>query len=488
MTSLARVLVIGLDSADASLLREWSRSGDLPVLRALLGRSQWGRLLSPPGMADDGVWASFSTCVSPARHGRYFTRLLSPGSYDNPKFHDDDLKHETFWTTLDRVGLRQAIIDVPKTPLAKAFDGVQVRDWIVHGRDGATASWPQELAGELHSRFGRDTTDDWSTDGFLCHMTELEPPDLALLADNLSRSLQQKRQLSLELLDRGDWDLFLTVFKETHCAGHQFWHLQEQAHPRHDPSVANQLGDTIKTIYQAIDTAIGSLIERAGPETHVIVFTDLGMAANYTGEHLLDEVLERLEGCAVPERGAHGRPGRDAEIAPPGRFATGNRPHRRAFQVSHNEMSGAIRINLCGREPHGLVQPGREFEDLCDTLTRDLLDLENLATGEPVVREVLRTSEHLKGAQIDRLPDLFVVWHRDAPIERIGSEKLGEMEVRSPHVRTGNHIADGLYLLCGPGIEPGFRPEAASIMDIGPTIAELLGSSLAEVDGRSLVR
>jgi len=489
MKSSAKILVIGLDSADPSLLNDWSGSGDLPVLQALRGRSRWGTLSSPLGLADDGAWASFSTCVSPARHGRYFTRSLSSGSYDNPPFRDEDLKFETFWSTLDRAGLRMAVIDVPKTPLAKTFDGIQIRDWIVHGRDGDIASWPKELAAELFDRFGPDTADDWSRDGFLCEMTQLDQPRLMALAKELSRSVQHKRQVSLELLGRGNWDLYLVVFKETHCVGHQFWHLLDETRPAYDPSLARQLGNPIKEVYRAIDTAIGDLLELAGPDTYVIVFSDLGMAANYTGEHLLDEILVRLEPAAPPW---HENPSADmertlgaaAEGSAMGRMGP---EHRRAIQVQHNEISGAIRINLRGREPHGLVRPGSEFEDLCATLSRDLLNLENAATGEGVVQEVLRTSEIFEGGHLDMLPDLFVVWKRDAPIERVRSDKFGELELHSPRVRTGNHVKDGVFLLCGPGIEPEEQSAAASITDIGPTIAAILGSPLSDVDGKSLL-
>ena len=85
------------------------------------------------------------------------------------------------------------------------------------------------------------------------------------------------------------------------------------------------------------------------------------------------------------------------------------------------------------------------------------------------------------------LPDLFVVWKRDAPIERVRSNKFGELELRSPRVRTGNHVRNGVYLLSGPGIEPEEQSAAASITDIGPTIAAILGSPLSDVDGKSLV-
>jgi predicted AlkP superfamily phosphohydrolase/phosphomutase len=79
MSSPAKVLVIGIDSADRNLLLNLCESGELPVLQSLREKSAWGVLTSPPAMGDDATWASFYTSVSPAKHGRYFYKYI-PGS------------------------------------------------------------------------------------------------------------------------------------------------------------------------------------------------------------------------------------------------------------------------------------------------------------------------------------------------------------------------------------------------------------------------
>lgn len=486
----ARVLVLGLDSADPRLLNKWCDSGDLPVLNHLRARSCWGELTGPRGLADDGVWASFSTCVSPARHGRYFTKSLSTGSYRNPNFQDEDLKHETFWSALGRAGHRLAVIDVPKSPLAVSFDGVQIKDWIVHGRDGAMRSWPHDVAGQLLRRFGHDATDDPASSRFLCRLLQVdEHAREALLAD-LLKSIELKVAVALELLAQGDWDMFLTVFKECHCVAHQFWHTIDVNHPSHE--TASSGTSPIKTIYRAIDVAIGRLLEAVGPEAAVIVFSGLGMAANYSGEHLLDEVLKRIERAdnsryrntrASIGYAVHGLLGQLMR----GRYEPTPQRFRQAYQVAHNEMSGAIRINLKGREPGGRINRGREFDRLCASLTTHLLALENPETGEAVVQEVLRVDKLFKGEHLDTLPDLLVVWKRSAPINGVRSEKIGVIDRTLAPRRPGNHVEGGFYFISGPEVLAGERREPASVTDIGPTIGDLLGSPLSGVDGESIL-
>src|SRR5437867_784478 len=118
--------------------------------------------------------------------------------------------------------------------------------------------------------------------------------------------------------------------------------------------------------------------------------------------------------------------------------------HRHAFQLPHNEISRAIRVNLKGREPAGRIRPGRELEEFCASLSQDLLDVINLNTGAPIVDQILRTDILFDGEHQNCLPDLFVVWKRDAPITAVASPKIGELRIRTPQYRTGNHVMNGI--------------------------------------------
>jgi predicted AlkP superfamily phosphohydrolase/phosphomutase len=98
---------------------------------------------------------------------------------------------------------------------------------------------------------------------------------------------------------------------------------------------------------------------------------------------------------------------------------------RKFFQVLHNENAGGIRINVAGREPAGCVRPGKDYEAVCQSLTKDLLDLVNVDTGKPVIKEVVRIADECHGHRLETLPDLFAVWSRDAPIRAVTSPKIG---------------------------------------------------------------
>ena len=59
-----KVLLLGLDAAEHSLLLEGCDSGWLPTLRSLRDRGAWGLALSPPGFGSGAIWPSFSTGVT----------------------------------------------------------------------------------------------------------------------------------------------------------------------------------------------------------------------------------------------------------------------------------------------------------------------------------------------------------------------------------------------------------------------------------------
>ncbi len=491
MQAQSRVLVIGMDSADRALLAQWAGEGRLPVIASLIERSGVGLLKSPPALGDDAAWASFATSLSPGRHGRYYHKHLEPGSYRTPWFRDHHFAHAPFWQTLSDAGHRVGVLDVPKCPLGRIRHGFQIADWLVHGRDGETRSVPEPLAADILHRFGDDDTDRPGSSEYICGLPSLSHETQRVFMKRLLAGLQQKREAASELLARGGWDLFLVVFKESHCVQHHFWHLLDESHPAHDPHLIERLGNPILRVFHELDRAIGALIEQSGPDTKGIVFSDLGMTANYTADHLLDEALLRMEpDFPAMLRGLY-RDGVRIEEKMRSRLLPQSersflRGMRRAYQVDHNEISGAIRINLAGREPSGRVLPGAERDALCKELAADLMELVDPDSGERAVDRVVVTDDAFPGERRDHLPDLFAVWRRDRPITGLASSKIGEVRVNTPEYRPGNHIENGFFVSFGCGEDTSHRATEASIQDIGPTIAALLGGALPDVDGEPI--
>jgi predicted AlkP superfamily phosphohydrolase/phosphomutase len=344
------------------------------------------------------------------------------------------------------------------------------------------------LVAEVIARFGSDPFNG-RTDEF----KERTAEELATLRDAMVNRVATKALLCEHYLGQRQWDLFMVSFPDAHDIGHQSWHLHDRSHPHYDGQWRDRFGDPVKDVYIALDQAIGRLIGQVGPHTTVVVFAGPGMGPDYTGNFLFDDLLRKLDG----------RPARERNVIPHA-LLTRLRPsvlqrlghrinatrhmysmgRRRYFAVPHNENAGAVRINVVGREPAGRIRPGPEYESCCQALTRDLLNLANADTGKPVVKDVVRVSDVCHGSYVERLPDLLVVWAREAPIRAVSSPKVGIVEGR-PVVgaRTGDHNSDCVAFIQGPSVTARGELPPIQVEDIAPTLSALLGFPLPGCDG-----
>jgi predicted AlkP superfamily phosphohydrolase/phosphomutase len=158
------------------------------------------------------------------------------------------------------------------------------------------------------------------------------------------------------------------------------------------------------------------------------------------------------------------------------------RSRQRFFAVTNNDVFGAVRINLQGREPEGVVQPG-EYSPLIHWLEQQLLSLRCAQTGEPVALEVARSADHYDGPFAGELPDLMVRWNQEVPVNRVRLPGGDEVAIPYQGARTGDHRGDGLgRLYCLNGNPRGQRAVIRNI-DIAPTVAALLGIDPGDLPG-----
>jgi predicted AlkP superfamily phosphohydrolase/phosphomutase len=146
-------------------------------------------------------------------------------------------------------------------------------------------------------------------------------------------------------------------------------------------------------------------------------------------------------------------------------------------------LHGRIRINLRGRERHGIVELSR-YEETCRTLETLLGECRDSRTGEPAVATIERASTANPLALTSSESDLLIVW-RDvaAALEHPRLGLIGPVPLR----RTGGHTRNGIAYLAAPGLEPGERGVHSS-SDVAPTIVHLLGAQpTARLDGKSLI-
>ena len=303
-----------------------------------------------------------------------------------------------------------------------------------------------------------------------------------------------------------------------HRGGHKLWD-DTGAAGEVPPAAAAELADSLRQVYARVDAAIGRLVEAAGDDVRVLIFSLHGMGENTSRVDLLPEMLARVLAGGPPAATAPaaGRPGllkRMRELVPNRwrhwvkqrlplalqdwlttfwRVGRVDWSATRAFCLVA-DVQGYVRLNLRGREAEGIVAPGDEYDRLGAEIAAGLSTFVDGASGMPVVHEVVRADRlYQTGARRDLLPDLIVQWARTprAPERSVRSPRYGAIALPLPGKnadgRSGNHRPHGFLLAAGPGVGAGPLGEA-HIMDLAPTVYALFGlAPPEEMQGRVLV-
>jgi predicted AlkP superfamily phosphohydrolase/phosphomutase len=141
-----------------------------------------------------------------------------------------------------------------------------------------------------------------------------------------------------------------------------------------------------------------------------------------------------------------------------------------------------IRINLKGRDPAGVVNPGEEYESLKNDIIERLKKVKDPA-GLPLFEKVLPKEEYYSGPEIDKAPDILLVT-RDMNYQ-ISDSIFDDLFFSHDQYF---HKKDGLFVAYGPDIKEdgplGFTP---SLLDIAPTVLHMMDVPVPEdMDGRVL--
>jgi predicted AlkP superfamily phosphohydrolase/phosphomutase len=517
-----KLLIIGLDSADYFLINKWISEGHLPVISSLIKNGSFGKLDSSADIGSGTVWPTMFTGTSPAKHNSIGSRRMISGTYKIIRLGKENLlKRKPFWLYLK--DKKTALIDIPRFGPSKV-NGIHLVAWGAHSPGWIPSSYPKKFLKEVKLKFGKYPAPD--CDEFIPKGID----QLKQFFNELVSGIQKKGELTRYYLKMNNWDLFISVFAETHCVGHNFFHLMNENNPLFERELADQLGDSVFKVYSLIDKEIGKIIESNGNSTSMLISPE-GMGPNFTGSHLLPEILRRL---GMSERNINKNEHHDnsynisglrkympsvlwgphavrnlksklpesfiksieygKKIIPKETWHNmkcylmnlGNDwQYSRAFCFP-SDFNGAIRINLKGREPNGLVNP-EEYESVCKSIADDLSELINAETGNKAVSEVLYVHKLHDGEFLDQLPDLVLKWSGNEPIRKVFSPKIGTVSGENFHERSGAHRPYGFFIASGEQIAKDKKVDNGSIMDIPPTIFKILGEQIPEdFDGKVL--
>jgi predicted AlkP superfamily phosphohydrolase/phosphomutase len=508
--SSRKVLMIGLDAAEISLVERWMDDGSMPRLRSLRDRGASSRLASTAGWLVGSPWPSFYTGLTPAEHGLYHYLLWRPEKMAAERPSPDWLPLRPFWR--DIAHERQVVaIDVPLTYAPGDFGGIEVCGWATHETLQAPCTMPPELMSRIVKEFGRPPLGNEEA-------RLLAPDEILAVRDQCIRSARMVADLALELMRRDAWDLFLVCLAAAHRGGHQLWDLANLSGEA-TPEQGLQLRDALRCVYMACDEAIGRLLDRAGQDVTVLVFALHGMGPNVSRADLLGQMLARVleDGVEASDQRAGAGLLQRLRAWAPARLRSwvkGQLPYAmqdrltqfwrtggldwsstRAF-AQLSDLDGYVRINLRGREANGIVEPGAEYVALRERLCEGLRTFVDADTGQPVVEAIARPEDlYPAGAMISHLPDLMLRWNATpaAAHREIVSPRHGRIAWptpgRHPQGRSGNHRPEGFLIAAGGAVTGGLLVPDPHILDLAPTVYRLLELPVPQqMHGRPLFR
>lgn len=511
----ARVLIIGLDGLEPSLVRRWIASGDLPTLGRLRDEGRWGLLRSTLPYATFPAWTSMMTGVNPGEHGVLdFARLL-PGSYDLSFDSASQRRRPTLQRLVSDAGMRVASVGFPATYPPEPLNGVVIGGFdspVAVGIDDSFVH-PPELAGELQQRFGRYSFADFA------ETRSWVPGWHRRASRKLLQGLSRRQATASWLLAREPWDLFMVHFGESDTAAHHFWAFHDPGSPRRPERFSPPLADVLRQVYVGLDRAVSALLAKAGPDARVMIASDHGFGGSsdkvfHLNRWLAQEGLLRLKprpgvgqrafgvalgaGLAVAPGWAQERLWR---LAPE---AAGRAEARRRFagvdwgatRAFSEELAyhPSIRLNVRGREPQGQVAP-EDASALVGRLIEAVEALRDPWDDRPLVRRAWRREELYSGPAVVEAPEIILelamdegysfnclpsqgpgeIWRRLTRREKLGAKGAG---------MNGTHRHHGFWLIHGPGVVP--RRQHAEMVDMTPTALSALGlPSPSWMEGRS---
>ena len=550
MSNQEPIVAIGLDAADPKLIEKWISEGHLPNINQIGQQGVYSRLHNSVnyqnGSAEfsstEPLWVMMTTGCLPEKTGFWDTVTYNPQTYqvgcDAVYGGYDYQEYKPFYALGDRY--RVAAFDVPVTRVCPEVNGIQITGWGGHHPFYPSESQPAKLLTNIIEEYGtnpvyRKDNGIWWDKNYFQWVT-----------DSVEKSIAARTKICCNLLNSDTWDLFLTGFGETHTLGHDLYNLSQPDHPLYSQTnKIDSLGDPMLEGFKQVDTAIGEIVTAAPQDAHIILFAVHGMGANHTdllSMMLLPEVLYRLN---FPGKAALGlgdinqpappvitknvRGGWSAEVwrqvyeANPIKKFWSTWTHKKFLHGSKNGLlspyplleknvelgwmpavwysplwskmkafalpayaDGHIRINLRGRDRHGIVAP-EEYDAVCAEITDILYRLRDGRSGELLVKDVICTRKSpLDNDPKLPDPDLVVVWHTIAT-DLIDSPDIGRIGPIT-YNRPGGHREHGFLMARGPRISHDIQLKDGRAVDVGATILDLMGAEIPDYfDGKSLL-
>jgi len=476
---MTKVIVIGIDGATFNVILPMIEQGRLPNIERLMKDGAYGTLQSvtPPSSAP--AWASFQTGLNPGNHPIFDFVVKEPETYKTKYINGSNLKSPRLWDILGCYSLSSIIINCMITYPPHRVKGCLLTGGLTP--EGRNFTYPSELQNEILKEFGKYRR--WGVGGISCI-----PGKETDFATEYILNENRRMHIASYLMENKPWDFFMVMFEGADPLQHELWKYLDSD---------NEMREYLYLFYGQIDTYIGSVTSKY-PDAYICIMSDHGFGEleRYfiVNNFLLENGFLKLKGGASQLKRELSRYLSLSRIYSLSKKLGLNRSakwFRGGFKesllsslvTSSKDIDwsrttayavgacGHIYLNIKGREPQGVVNPGPELMAVRRQIVEALEKVVDPLKGTRAVEKVFVKEELYRGRFFETAPDIaflpakgFSTLHREQFVSR---------ETFIDSFNCGTHRPEGICIIKGPGIKKGLGP--AKITDLTPTILSMFG-------------
>jgi predicted AlkP superfamily phosphohydrolase/phosphomutase len=492
-----KTLIIGIDGATFNILLPMIKKGQLPNISKMLNNGVYGDLRSIFPPITFPAWTSMKTGKNPAKHGVFdFLRGIPYTSENNCEISIADQKEKSFWKILSENNYKVGVINVPATYPPEKVNGVFISGFGTPTLN-SEFTYPSQIKKEIikNCKFEFDIIE------------QRKNGKEKQFIKKITKTTKKITKTILYILEKNNFDFLMINYMAVDQTQHFFYGYRDENHPLYDEKKSHY-GSVIDDIYKLIDEQIGIILSKISEDTNIFLVSDHGFGP-YLKSVYLNEWLEKQ---GLLERKIKDNKESEIKKIPkimiekvadkigPGfakylPSALKNRANAYISWINDIDWEktkaysggypGKIYINLKGREKHGIVNHGKEYEDILKEIEIKIRELKDPVTNEKIVTEIYRKNEIYNGKYSDIAPDLMVVLKDMSYLNHVGFLKG---KIFYPPLQGGDHRLNGIFIAYGPDIKnQGKKIENLSICDIAPTILQIFNVSLLkDFDGKVL--
>lgn len=372
-----------------------------------------------------------------------------------------------------RLNLLTRIRGLVQVHLVKAGNDVQVYVSPIQWHPDAppsSISSPAAAAGRLFDRLGTYRTLVWPEAGWALADGWLSEASFLAAQDD---TFSDRAEALLNRVDSADWNVIVAGIESLDTTGRLMWRFIDPGHASHDSALAPTFGDAIDDMYLRLDDLVGQIRARLPQGANLAVVSPYGL---YTARYVVD--LNRWlanEGLL-----AWHTPPSDVTLAALADPSLWDDTIDWARTTARAMGAGHIYVNVRGRSPGGIVEPGAAYDAVVQQLRQRLELLTDPMSGRRVVARVRVGRELFEGPQAARAPDLVVTFSPgyraswDSMLGGAASVVIARNRERwsAEHASVDERTVPGVWLssvaLSAPEIE---------LLDVAPTILEYFGQA-----------